>query len=427
MRQFIKRALNRADKLKPEQIKALLNLSAKEIDRLETAMDSVSRGILLCDIAHNLIVANRAARRFFSIIAYDQAKETVWSLIPEEKIAKFLSKTLLANDKAEGREFDVEVKGVQKILAVSILPVVQDQKVTGSVILVDDITEKKSREARMRRMENLASLTTLAAGIAHEIKNPLGSLSIHIQLIQKAMKIQEELCMELSKINDNECEPNKYFDQIDKHLKVVNEEIDRLNAIVVDFLFAVRPINAKLRKGDLNALVTELVEFVSPELKNANIECVLNLAETLSPVDFDSGLMKPALLNVIQNAAAAMSSGGRLTITTEDVEGEVLIVIADTGTGISDENLSKIFEPYFTTKENGTGLGLTVLFKIIKEHQGEIAVWSHEGEGTVFTISLPKPRTEQRLITYGAQTVSAAVSGSTAIVSGNEVPVGGDK
>jgi signal transduction histidine kinase len=241
------------------------------------------------------------------------------------------------------------------------------------------------------------------------------------------MKIQEELCRELSEINDNECEPNRYFDQIDKHLKVVNEEIDRLNAIVVDFLFAVRPINAKLRKGDLNALITELAEFVSPELKNSNIHCVLNLAETLSAIDFDAGLMKRALLNVIQNAAAAMGSGGRLTIATEDTESEALIVIADTGTGISDENLSKIFEPYFTTKENGTGLGLTVLFKIIKEHQGEVTVRSREGEGTVFTISLPKPQTEQRLITYGTQTASAAVSESAAIVSGNGAPVGGDK
>jgi len=402
MRQFLKRALERADKLKPEQIKSLLILSAKEIERLETVMDSVSRGILICDMAHNLIVANKAARRFFSILAYEQAKESIWSLVPEEKIAAFLAKTLLSKDRAEEREFDVDVKGTQKILSVSVLPVVQDQKVSGSLIIVDDITEKKGREARLRRIENLASLTTLAAGIAHEIKNPLGSLSIHIQLIQKALKIQEKLCAELHEKRGSECEPNKYFKQIDQHLKVVNEEVDRLNAIVVDFLFAVRPINAKMRKGDLNALITELAEFVSVELKKSNIECVLNLAENMKAVDFDATLMRPALLNVIQNAAAAMEKGGRLIITTEETDFEVLIVIADTGTGISEENFPKIFEPYFTTKENGTGLGLTVLYKVVKEHQGEVSVRSREGEGTVFTISLPKPQTEQKLITYGS-------------------------
>jgi signal transduction histidine kinase len=230
-------------------------------------------------------------------------------------------------------------------------------------------------------MESLASLTTLAAGIAHEIKNPLGSLSIHVQLIQKAMAAQEKYCEEIRKSTNTECDPGRHFRQIDKYLNVVNEEIDRLNSIVLDFLFALRPINADLRRGDINVLITELAGFVSFELKNANIECVLDLAENLSEIDFDAGLMKPALLNVIQNAAAAMSGGGKLTISTEETDEEVLIIIADTG---------------------GTGLGLTVLFKIVKEHRGEISVKSREGEGTAFTITLPKPQTERKLITYNA-------------------------
>ena len=182
----------------------------------------------------------------------------------------------------------------------------------------------------------------------------------------------------------------------------MNEEIDRLNAIVVDFLFAVRPVNADLRRGNINELIMELADFVSFELKNSNIESVLNLSENLSAVDFDAGLMKQALLNVIQNAAAAMPCGGKLTITTEDMEEEILIIIADNGTGISEENLSKIFEPYFTTKESGTGLGLTMLFKVVKEHRGEVLVSSREGRGTVFTIALPKPQMERKMIAYEA-------------------------
>ncbi|MDR0497843.1 MAG: PAS domain S-box protein [Treponema sp.] len=404
MRQFIKRALQKVDVLNPGQIHDLLVLSAKEIDRLETVMDSLIRGVLVCDIAHNLILANKAARRFLSIVAYEQARETIWSIIPEKAVADFLAQTLLSTDKVEGKEFDVDVNGVEKLLSVSVMPVVQDQKVTGSLILVDDITERRSREAMMRRMENLASLTTVAAGVAHEIKNPLGSLSIHVQLIQKAIAAQEKLCCEihneLHQAEGTECSPHKYFSTIDKYLKIVNEEIDRLNSIVVDFLFAVRPMNVELRLGDINSLIKELAEFVSFELKNAQIECDLELAENLPMVNFDAGLMKQAFLNLLKNAAAAMQEGGKLSITTEEKEGEVQLVISDTGAGISEENFPKIFEPYFTTKENGTGLGLTAVFRIIKEHQGEIRVKSKEGEGSVFTIILPKPQIERRLLTY---------------------------
>jgi len=402
MRLFIKRALKKIGKLNTAQIHDLLVLASTEIDRLETVMDSIIMGVLVCDKAHKLILANKAARRFLSIASYEQGKETLWSIIPDDIVAEFLAHTLITADKVEGKEFSLDVNGKERFLTFSVTPVVQDQKVTGSLILVGDITERKSKEARARRMESLASLTTLAAGIAHEIKNPLGSLSIHVQLIQKAMIAQEKLCTEIRRSAETECDPGKHFRQIDKHLQIVNEEIDRLNSIVVDFLFALRPINADLKLGDINALITELAGFVSFELKNDNIECALDLEENLSAINFDPGLMKPALLNVIQNAAAAMSDGGKITITTEEADDEIRIIVADNGAGISEENLSKIFEPYFSTKKNGTGLGLTVLFKIVKEHRGEVSVKSREGEGTVFTITLPKPQVERRLIAYEA-------------------------
>ena len=402
MRQFIKRALQKKEALKTEHVEDILLSAAKEIGRLETVMDSLIRGVLVCDTAHKLILANKAARRFLSIVSYEQGGETIWSVIPDELVSEFLAGTLAAADKVEGMEFYVDAGGEMKLLSISVMPVVQDQKVTGSLILVDDITERRMKEATMRRMESLANLTTLAASLAHEIKNPLGSLSIHVQLIQKAIAAQEKYCVEIRQTRETECDPNRYFRQVDKYLKVVNEEIDRLNAIVVDFLFALRPIKADLRRGNINELITELVGFVSFELKNANIECVLELEENLSAVDFDAGLMKPALLNVIKNAAAAMSDGGKLTITTGEAGENIRIDIADTGAGISEENLPRIFEPYFSTKKDGTGLGLTVLFKVVQEHNGEVSVKSREGKGTVFTITLPKPQTDRKLIAYDA-------------------------
>jgi len=401
MRQFLKRALQKADELRPEQVKNLLNLSSREIDRLETVMDSLIRGVLVCDTSHRLILANKAARRFLSIVSYEQGRETIWSVIPEETVAEFLAQTLLSTDVAEEREFYVDVNGMQRILAVSVMPVVQDRQVSGSVILIEDITERRNREAKLRQMENLASLTTLAAGVAHEIKNPLSALSIHVQLLKKALDAQEKLCAVNQAATDfHECEPYKYFRQSDKYIKVLNEEIDRLNRIIVDFLFAVRPMNLEPRRGNINDFIKELADFVYLELKKAHIECILNLDENLCDIDFDPALMKQVFLNLINNASAAMSGGGELVIATKDAEGEEIILISDTGKGISEEDFPKIFEPYFTTKETGTGLGLTVVFKVIKEHKGEIYVESREGEGTIFTISLPKPQPEQLLIAY---------------------------
>jgi PAS domain S-box-containing protein len=405
MRQFITRALQKLNKLTDEQIRNLLVSAAGEIDRLETVLDSLTEGILVCDTENNLVLANKYAERFLPIASYEQGNEPIWSAVREEKVADFFEATLRSGDRVEDREFDVDFKGKLRLLSISVLPLVRDHQVSGSLIYIEDITEKRSREARTRRLETLASLTTLAAGVAHEIKNPLGSLSIHVQLIQKAMAANKELYSAAHPHGKDKLGrgPTDYFSLLDRYIAVVNEEIDRLNHIVVDFLFAVRPMDMDLREGDINPLIRELTEFVWFELEEAHVECILELAETLPLIEFDERFMKQALLNLIKNAKAAMPQGGTLTIKTEARETEVLIGIHDTGIGIAEENLSKIFEPYFTTKETGSGLGLTLVFKIIREHQGEITVNSREGEGTSFLITLPIPQRERRLISYGGE------------------------
>ncbi|MDR3343049.1 MAG: PAS domain-containing sensor histidine kinase [Treponema sp.] len=403
MRDFIKRALKKLPKMTTEQIQDLLISAATEIDRLETVLDSLTEGILVCDTNHTLILANKYAERFLPIIHYEQGDDPIWLVVREEMVADFLETTLLNGDRVEDREFDVEAKGIERLLSISVLPLVRDRHVSGSLIYIEDITEKRGKEARLRRMESLASLTTLAAGVAHEIKNPLGSLSIHIQLIQKAMITNREL-YNYDHPNGHDSpghDPTAYFNALDKYIAVVNEEIDRLNRIVVDFLFAVRPMNMDFREGNLNTLIEELTAFVSYELEESHIVCALELMEELPVMQFDERFMKQALLNLIKNAIAAMPAGGTLTIKTEAKDMDILISICDTGIGILEENLSKIFEPYFTTKETGSGLGLTLVYKIIREHQGEITVKSREGAGSCFVIILPIPQKEQRLISYG--------------------------
>jgi PAS domain S-box-containing protein len=402
VRQFIRRALQKLDKLTSEQTRDLLFSAATEIDRLETALDSLADGILVCDTRHELILANKYAERLLPLHHYGEEGGPIWTLVRDETVADFLGEALRNGDKVVEKEFALDILGIQRLLSVSVLPLVRDHEVSGSLIYLEDITEKRGKEARLRRMESLASLTTLAAGVAHEIKNPLGSLSIHIQLIQKAMAANRALYTDAHPEEPEEVSrgPWGYFQRIDRSLAVVNEEIDRLNRIVVDFLFAVRPMDMDLQESSLNALVQELTEFVRFELEEAGIALVLELDDKLPLVALDDRFMKQALLNLVNNAKAAMPAGGRLTIRTEALGEEVRLSVIDTGAGIPEADLPKIFEPYFTTKETGSGLGLTLVFKIIREHQGEISVKSREGEGSIFIITLPVPQKDQRLIAY---------------------------
>ncbi|AEF82747.1 two-component system sensor histidine kinase NtrB [Leadbettera azotonutricia] len=400
MRQFIKRALQKSSKLTTEQLQELLVSASGEIERLEAVLDSLSEGIMVLDTDHTIVLANMYARRILPSGLGEQTKEPIWEIVSDAKVGAFLQETLLSGDKAEGCEFEAAPKGVQRLFSISVWPLIRERHVTGSLIHVEDITVKRSREARMRQMESLASLTTLAAGVAHEIKNPLGSISIHVQLIQKTMEANKRLYFDAhpEETMESEMGPAMYFRNFDRYLNVVNEEIERLNHIVVDFLFAVRPMTMNMHSGEINKLLSELAEFVSFELKEAGITCTLELDDTIPLIDFDERYMKQVFLNLIKNATAAMPSGGRITIKTVAAEGIVTITVKDTGLGISEENISKIFEPYFTTKDTGSGLGLTLVFKIIREHLGEISVKSKPGEGSSFIITLPIPQKERHLI-----------------------------
>ena len=159
----------------------------------------------------------------------------------------------------------------------------------------------------------------------------------------------------------------------------------------------------ELREKNINPIINELAEFIRAELEESRIRLLLELDEKLPPALIDERYMKQALLNLIKNAQAAMPNGGLLTIATQTSDNEIRISLCDTGAGINEENLKKIFEPYFTTRDNGTGLGLTMVFKIIREHRGEISVESREGGGTDFEIILPVHQKEMRLLTYEGQ------------------------
>ncbi len=383
MRRFIRKALGKIGKMDREQIASLLAGIADEHDLLAVVLESMTDGIVVSNKEHRVIFYNKSAERLLSFRGDDGAERFLWDCTTDREISAFLKDTLMAQEKASDREFTLDLMP-PRMLSISILPLVQEGSITGTLVHVEDVTEKRAKEARLRRAESLASLTTLAAGVAHEIKNPLGSIGIHLQLIQKKIAAKARV-------------PAR---DITQHLSVISEEVDRLNRIVVDFLFAVKPMDTKLEDGNVNVVIQDLLDFVRPEMEQAGVTIQSDLSPSVPQLKIDARFIKQALLNLIKNAVSAMPEGGVLRVRTRRTGDEVLITVSDSGVGIPENIMDKIFEPYFTTKPFGTGLGLTIVFKIVKEHFGDISVSSRPGEGTTITIALPIPQKEKMLIDY---------------------------
>jgi PAS domain S-box-containing protein len=381
---FIQKVFDKFDKLDRAKLrKIMLELSAEK-DLYQLVFDSMTEGVIVTNKDNQIILVNRAMTEFIGIPRNKIYLNHIEECSFDPEIKELLN--ILPPESSKVIEREVNLRRTGKTFHISVMPLMHHKEYEGRIILLVDVTEKKEKETQLRQAESLAALTTLSAGVAHEIKNPLTSIDIHIQLLKR----------ELNKM-DGEKAGN-----MEGLLAVVKEEVDRLNSIVQDFLFAVRPMSMSPDREDVNQLVQELAEFLKYELIEHNIDLVLDLDESLPQLIIDAKYLKQALLNVLKNAIEAIQDGGgRITVrTTQDAGGDIVIDIVDNGKGISEEHMNKIFEPYFTTRKFGTGLGLVIVYKIIKEFGGEIKVRSEEGEGTTFSITLPVYEKKSKLLTY---------------------------
>ena len=398
MRRFYQRAVERLGKIDQPQLRELLRQLASDNDLLGMVLDSMARGIIVTNTDGDILLANRAAARLVPLHSHEYAQQRVWKAVADEEIAEFLRDTVQRRETVRDREFTLS-SGATRTLSFGVLPLVQEGHVAGNLIYAEDVTERRATEARLRRAESLAALTTLTAGVAHEIKNPLGAIGIHLQLIERRLGAEPD---DLSPVA---------WEAIREAVDVIEEEVARLNQIVVDYLFAVRPMNVDLASGEVNEVLEELLRLLRPELKEADIELRVDLGRDLPRVLLDERYLREALLNIIKNAIAAMvgtPSAERprvLSVSSFAGADAVTIRIGDTGPGIPAEIQGKIFEPYFTTRDFGSGLGLTLVYKIVKEHLGEIELDSKPGAGSTFSISIPVPQTEKRLLAYDAAAV----------------------
>ncbi|AGT45060.1 two-component system sensor histidine kinase NtrB [Treponema pedis] len=376
MREFMRRAIQKSQSMNEVQLKNFVKLLIEEYSLLDAVMDSISDGVIVASPNNKIVTANRAAERILANPLTESQEKNVWEYIEEEQIGKFIAGAIQNESGEITEEFHLISADKPKYIEVSVLPLVKEKKIMGTIILIADVTEKRNEEIKNRRLESLASLTNVAAAVAHEIKNPLAAISIHLQLLKK---------------NFTACNLSVNR-KAQKHINVIEEEIERLNKIVVDFLFSVRPLKLEFTPVDVNIILKNLYETFFEEFSDKGIAFSLDLKDGLPLIQGDERFLRQAFMNVITNASAAMPEGGFLDITTKLNQETIVISISDSGYGILPENLNKIFEPYFTTKQDGTGLGLTMVYKVIKEHGGDVHVYSDYGIGTTFKFMLPMVR-----------------------------------
>jgi signal transduction histidine kinase len=229
----------------------------------------------------------------------------------------------------------------------------------------------RQAQASLRRSERLAALGQLTAGLAHELRNPLGTIKGSAEMLMKhTVQSRPEVMSEMA--------------------GYIGSEVDRMSGLVSSFLDFARPLQPRPVNGDLRPVIDEVVRQQSEAAARADIKVLIEMSEEALTFAFDPDLLKVALSNLLQNAIQASAEGQAVSIKAADARENVMIFVTDHGHGIQKEHLETIFNPFFTTKAQGIGLGLPIVSKIVDEHRGRINVFSEVGKGTTFEIALPK-------------------------------------
>lgn len=378
-RAFLEKLIGRVGLMQPGDVSNYLAELGREKGFLETLFNALLEGVIVMDLKGRIVYLNRAAGAFFGVAPQDGLGR------PLGEVVRGLDWELLGvAGQVSSRDLEVFYPE-NRLLNFYIVPILDEEgggaQVAAAMIL-RDITQSRKATEETIESERFSALTLLAAGVAHEIGNPLNSLDIHLQLMQRRLK----------KL------PAKAKAELEESVQVTRQEVARLDHIITQFLRAVRPHPPSLKPGDLNAVVEESLAFLNAEIRDRDILAEVELDHSLPLIELDRDQIKQALYNVVRNAMQAMKSGGILRVRTWADEWHVCVSVADSGGGISAEVINRIFEPYFTTKSGGSGLGLFIVRRIVRAHGGELALDSAMGKGLTLTIRLPRADRRVRLL-----------------------------
>ena len=395
---FLEKLIERLGRIGPEEVQNYFLRLAQEKGFLETVFNAIQEGIIVTDSKGRITYLNEAACGLFGLEGGDVIGKRLderirgldWESLtksggpvshdmeifyPQNRFVNFYIVPLMIESRGSaggiGLSAVTSAEADDSARPGLTLPATGEQ--VGHVMILCDITESRRSAQQTIESERLNALTLLAAGVAHEIGNPLNSLHIHLQLMERGVQ----------KLDDGAKA------DLQQSIDVARSEVNRLDSIVTQFLRAIRPSRPQLRPENINTIVEEAVRFFTPEIQDRDIVVEQELRSDLPLLQLDRDQMKQAFYNVIKNSLEAMKRYGTLHIHTNLDDTHVLIRFVDTGGGMSAENLSRVFEPYFTTKPSGTGLGLLIVRRIVREHGGELSIESGQDKGLTLTIRLP--------------------------------------
>jgi signal transduction histidine kinase len=390
---FVEKLIGRLGRIGPEEVQNYFLRLAQEKGFLETVFNAIQEGIIVTDTAGRITYLNDAACELFGLNGEDSLGKQL-----NERARGLDWKSLAQNRGAQSRDVEIFYPTNRfinfYIVPLSIEPRADEEQADGPAnpnspvgyaMILRDITESRRTAEQTLESERLKALTLLAAGVAHEIGNPLNSLHIHLQLIERKIR---------------ELDPGTRKN-LEESIGIARTEIARLDSIVTQFLRAIRPTRPNLAPENINSIVQESVRFFAPEIKDRDVVVEQELRSDLPILQLDRDQMKQAFYNIIKNSLEAMKRRGILRIRSDMDDSHVLIRFSDTGGGISAEHLSRVFEPYFTTKASGSGLGLLIVRRIVREHGGELSVESTQGKGLSVTVRLPYLDRRVRMLEAG--------------------------
>jgi signal transduction histidine kinase len=390
---FVEKLIERLGRIGPEDVQNYFLRLAQEKGFLETVFNAIQEGIIVTDSKGRVTYLNDAACTLFGL----EASEAIGKRLGE-RIGGLDWGSLTQSGGPVSHDMEIFYPQ-NRFINFYVVPLVMEQREptvaapaiaaeeVGHVMILRDITESRRTAQQTIESERLNALRLLAAGVAHEIGNPLNSLHIHLQLMERSVQ----------KLQDDEKA------ELEESIDVARSEVNRLDSIVTQFLKAIRPSRPQMRPENVNTIVEEAVRFFAPELQDREIVVEQELRSDLPLLQLDRDQMKQAFYNVIKNSVEAMHRHGTLRIRTDLADTHVIVRFVDTGGGMSAENLSHAFEPYFTTKPSGSGLGLLIVRRIVREHGGELSIESDHGKGLTLTIRLPFIDKRVRMLEAGNQ------------------------